>query len=67
MLPRLVAGAHWLTDAVVGGGVFALLSFATAQFTPAGARIANWLDAHTAGLRKWLQRVPLLGRLSILR
>lgn len=67
MLPRLVAGAHWLTDAVVGGGVIALLSIAIAQFTPAGARIADWLDAHTAGLRKWLQRVPLLGRLSILR
>lgn len=67
MLPRLVAGAHWLTDVVVGGGFIALLAIAIALFTPAGARIAGWLDSHAVVLRKWLQRVPLIRHLAVLR
>lgn len=37
-LPRLVAGAHWLTDILVGAGVIALTSLTLALCTPIAAR-----------------------------
>lgn len=40
MLPRLVSGAHWLTDNVMGGAVPALLVTAWMLATPAGATLA---------------------------
>lgn len=36
-LPRLVAGAHWLTDVVVGGGMLMLITLAVWFTTPLGA------------------------------
>lgn len=43
MLPRLVAGAHWLTDNVMGGAVPALVITAWVLATPLGGRLATWL------------------------
>jgi len=34
MMPRLIGGAHWLSDALVGGTVFALLIVSWAVYTP---------------------------------
>jgi len=52
-LPRLVAGAHWLTDNIVGGGGIALLAVPWITFTSLGpwvvARITPLLAA--AGMR----------------
>lgn len=35
LLPRLVSGAHWLTDDIIGGGAVALVSIGWLFFTPA--------------------------------
>src|SRR5699024_742246 len=43
-LPRLVAGAHWLTDDVVGGGGTALATVPWVVYTP----LAGWLTDHLA-------------------
>lgn len=48
MLPRLVAGAHWLSDDLVGGLLIALLTLAWGYCTPAAA--------HLAALLQWLTR-----------
>lgn len=40
LLPRLVAGAHWLSDNIIGGAVPALLVTAWMLATPAGAHLA---------------------------
>jgi len=48
-LPRMVVGAHWLSDTIVGGGMFALAVLAWALATPA----LVWLEAVVAwGLRR---------------
>lgn len=43
ILPRLVAGAHWGTDAFVGGLFISLVTFAWACFTPFLAKVEGWL------------------------
>jgi len=43
MLPRLVAGAHWLTDNIMGGAVPALVITAWVLATPAGYRMGKAL------------------------
>lgn len=43
MLPRLVAGAHWLTDNIIGGAVPALIVTAWVLATPAGYYLARWV------------------------
>ena len=53
-LPRMVVGAHWATDIVVGSAVIALLTMAWLMATPLHDRIVNglcWRMANTfAGL-----------------
>lgn len=63
MLPRLFGGAHWFTDAAVGGMSLALTTLAWAFASP----VVGWLNA---GLLKILSplyrlagRIPLIGRL----
>lgn len=66
MLPRLVAGAHWLADDLVGGLFITLLVLAWGWCTPAGdhlARVLAWLASPAMRLGS---RVPLLNRLSLL-
>jgi len=38
MLPRLFGGAHWLSDAVIGGGFYALMIMGWAVYSPLGSR-----------------------------
>jgi membrane-associated phospholipid phosphatase len=65
-LPRLVAGAHWGSDALVGGLFLALLGLAWSCFTPFAYRASEWLETLTRPLTRLLARLPLLGRLSII-
>jgi membrane-associated phospholipid phosphatase len=67
MLPRLVAGAHWGSDALAGGLFLALLGLAWACFTPFAYKSSEWLEKVTLPLTRLLTKVPLLGRLSIIR
>jgi membrane-associated phospholipid phosphatase len=66
MLPRLVAGAHWGSDALVGGLLLALLGLAWAGFTPFAYKASEWLDYATQPLLQSLAKLPLLGRLSVI-
>lgn len=67
MLPRLVTGAHWLVDVAVGGLFIALTSFAWAYCTPLGSWIAGGLERLCQPLLPLLRRLPVLGRLGVLR
>lgn len=66
MLPRLVAGAHWASDALVGGVLLSLLGIAWGCFTPFAARASDALERLSAPLRQRLARMPLLGRTSLI-
>ena len=67
ILPRLVAGAHWGSDAFVGGVFLALLGLAWACFTPFAYRASEWLEKVTLPLTQELAKLPLLGQLSLIR
>ena len=54
MLPRLIAGAHWISDDLVGGSILTLLALALGYCTP----LAGWL---AAGLQSLAE--PILFRL----
>ncbi|MEX6502932.1 phosphatase PAP2 family protein [Pseudomonas zhanjiangensis] len=66
MLPRLVAGAHWASDALVGGVLLSLLGLAWGCFTPFAARLSDALERLCAPLLQRLARLPLLGRTSLI-
>lgn len=66
ILPRLVAGAHWGSDAFVGGAFLCLLALAWSCYTPLGQRASDWLEKLTLPLTSRLARLPLLGRLSVI-
>lgn len=66
MLPRLVAGAHWGSDALVGGVFLALLALAWGCFTPFANKASEWLEYVTQPLLQSLAKLPLLGRLSVI-
>lgn len=65
MLPRLVAGAHWGSDAFVGGMLLALLALAWSCYTPFAWRASEWLEKVALPPTSRLARLPLLGRMSI--
>lgn len=56
MLPRLVAGAHWGTDDVVGGVFISAMAIAWGCFTPLVANCEVWLVEKTAPFFNWLGR-----------
>lgn len=66
MLPRLVAGAHWGSDALVGGVFLATLALAWGCFTPFAYKASEWLEYVTQPLLQSLAKLPLLGRLSVI-
>jgi membrane-associated phospholipid phosphatase len=67
MLPRLVAGAHWLSDDFVGGLLIALLAIGWGYFTPLGAHIAALLQWLARTPMQLAARLPLLRQLAVLR
>ena len=67
MMPRLVAGAHWGQDDYIGGVLLALLALAWGYYTPFAAKVTDVLLRVTAPVFGVFQRVPLIGRLSVVR
>lgn len=67
MLPRLVAGAHWLVDVLVGGTFLAALAFAWGWCAPLASLLADGLERLLQPLLPLLQRLPLVGRWAVLR
>lgn len=67
LLPRLIAGAHWFTDLMVGSTFIALIALAWAYCTPLG----RWADAASekiaAPVAARLRKLRPLKRLSILQ
>ncbi|NMZ68095.1 PAP2 superfamily protein [Pseudomonas peli] len=66
MLPRLVAGAHCGSDALVGGLFLALLGLAWSCYTPLAYKTSEWLEYVTQPLLKSLATLPMLGRLNVI-
>ncbi|TBU97139.1 phosphatase PAP2 family protein [Phytopseudomonas dryadis] len=66
MLPRLVAGAHWGADALVGGVLLSVLGLAWSCYTPLAHRASGAIERLTAPLMRRLAGLPLLGRLSVI-
>jgi len=67
MLPRLVAGAHWGQDDYIGGLLMAVLALGWSYYTPLAAKGSEALIRWTAPLFTLLARLPLVGRLAVLR
>jgi membrane-associated phospholipid phosphatase len=66
VLPRLVGGAHYLSDVLVGGVVLALLAYGWGLCTPYASRAAALLDRLARPAMRKLAKVPGLGRLSVM-
>ena len=45
-LPRIMAGAHWLTDVVVGAGSISCVVLSWMLLTPASDRVIAWFNRH---------------------
>jgi membrane-associated phospholipid phosphatase len=43
-LPRLIGGAHWLTDDLVGGGFITLLAMSWLLATPLQHWLLRWVE-----------------------
>lgn len=67
MLPRLIIGAHWLTDNLIGGTVIAALSLAWVCMTPLLAVTYGWIKSPLERSVVWInQRWPATRRLALL-
>ena len=64
MLPRIVAGAHWLSDVLVGGTFLALTTVAWGLCTPYAALASGLADRAATPLALRLGRLPGLRRLA---
>ncbi|MCP2055651.1 UNVERIFIED_ORG: membrane-associated phospholipid phosphatase [Pseudomonas fluorescens] len=67
MMPRLVAGAHWGQDDYIGGVLLALLALGWGYYTPFAAKVSGLLMRMTAPVFGLLGKLPVIGRLSVLR
>ena len=65
-LPRLIAGAHWGSDVLVGGAFLSLMAFGWGFYTPYVAKAQNLLERLTAPIIKLLAKLPLLNQLSLI-
>lgn len=64
-LPRLAAGAHWLTDDIIGGLVIAMLAHTTAVRTPLLAYLTQTLENVLKPLFKLLKKIPIINKMSL--
>lgn len=64
-LPRLAAGAHWVSDDLLGGLIIALISYATAIYTPLLASLSLWTEKHTRPLMRLFKKLPVIGKMSV--
>lgn len=65
LLPRLVAGAHWLSDNLVGGGFVVMQTLAWGYCTPLGHWLQRGLD--TAATPGWwlMRRLPIIRGMAL--
>lgn len=67
LLPRLIAGAHWMSDVIVGGGAILFVLFSWFYATPVG----NWINRLM--IRAWtpvfnlFAKLPLINRFALFR
>jgi len=66
MLPRLVSGAHWLSDNLVGGVFVGLMAAGWGACTPFAVKVSTALERLGAPLVRRLGTLPVLRRLSVL-
>jgi membrane-associated phospholipid phosphatase len=64
-IPRLAAGAHWLTDDIVGGLDVSIIAYATAMYTPLLALLGGLLEDLLTPLLRLLKHLPILKSLSL--
>ncbi len=65
MLPRLVSGAHWLSDVLVGGLFLVLMAIGWGFYTPYAARACALMEHSCTPLLQRLGRLPGLRRISL--
>jgi len=66
MLPRLVSGAHWLSDILVGGLFLALIAIGWGLYTPYAARACLLMERLGTPVLQRLGRLPGLRQISLL-
>jgi len=65
MLPRLVAGAHWLSDILVGGVFLALIAAGWGLYTPYAAKACSLFERFATPVLQFLGRLPGLRQISL--
>jgi len=66
MLPRLVSGAHWLSDIMVGGVFVALVTTGWGLYTPYASKACAFMECIFTPILKFLGRLPGLRHFSLL-
>ena len=66
ILPRLVSGAHWLSDVLVGGLFLALMAIGWGLYTPYAARACALMERFVSPVLLRLGRFPGLRQISLL-
>lgn len=66
-LPRLVSGAHWLSDVLVGGVFLSLLAVGWGFYTPYAAQACSIMDRFVTPVLLRLGKLPGLLQFSLLR
>lgn len=65
MLPRLVSGAHWLSDDLVGGVFLALIAAGWGFYTPYAAGVCALMERFLTPVFRHLGRLPGLQKISL--
>lgn len=65
MLPRLVSGAHWLSDVLVGGVFLGLIAIGWGLYTPYAAQACALMERFGTPVLQRLGRLPGLRHISL--
>jgi membrane-associated phospholipid phosphatase len=65
MLPRLVSGAHWLSDVLVGGVFLGLIAIGWGLYTPYAAKACALMERFGTPVLQLLGKLPGLRRISL--
>jgi membrane-associated phospholipid phosphatase len=65
-LPRLVSGAHWLSDVLVGGLLLSLIAIGWGLYTPYAAKVCSFMERFCTPVLQRLGRLPGLRHVSLL-
>jgi membrane-associated phospholipid phosphatase len=66
ILPRLVSGAHWLSDVLVGGLFLSLVAIGWGLYTPYAATACSLMERFGTPVLQRLGRLPGLRHISLL-